>query len=496
MYNVKDRISTQELDHLLVFADCFKSIDQEFQSLLFLVRDWLDKEKYAFGSDGGDRYINDLFKPVDGQLGRTREMIKMAFKDIAGLLLPRPGEAAIESRNGVTVDQLNPDFVESVDELCARLFVTNVNGKKTGTNLWTGNVLLESFDKMVHAYIDGKVVDPGTFAEANSRRMADYFYLKSLDGFMKSMAAIIDNAKKISPIDVKTVESSGAEQKAQWFSFLTQNTAAFGHFVDLEKRLAIEMDQWLKQQRELINQINQLAEEKRQKDIALAQKREAEEKAEKERYEAAERQKKHQKELEHLRQRDRERTSDLERAIAAMSAMAVNSRPEVHYIDRPVFYGGGGDYGGGGSSCSGGSYDNGGLAVSGGACGGMIVANGFGEQPVKRGPGRPLGSKNKPKPEVPDLAPPEIVKRGPGRPLGSKNKPKPEAPVLPPPEPVKRGPGRPLGSKNKPKAETSINNFYISSSSVSSASASSMSSPAPAPARRGPGRPPGSKNKP
>ncbi len=52
----------------------------------------------------------------------------------------------------------------------------------------------------------------------------------------------------------------------------------------------------------------------------------------------------------------------------------------------------------------------------------------------RRGPGRPKGSKNRPKPDASTV----VAKRGPGRPPGSKNK--------------RRGPGRPKGSKNKPKA--------------------------------------------
>lgn len=58
--------------------------------------------------------------------------------------------------------------------------------------------------------------------------------------------------------------------------------------------------------------------------------------------------------------------------------------------------------------------------------------------PAKRGRGRPLGSKNKPKANAPK-------KRG--RPLGSKNKPKANA--------IKKR-GRLKGSKNKPKTQASI----------------------------------------
>lgn len=69
------------------------------------------------------------------------------------------------------------------------------------------------------------------------------------------------------------------------------------------------------------------------------------------------------------------------------------------------------------------------------------------ETPVKRGPGRPR--KN---PEATATATATVAKRRPGRPKGSKNKPKDTATAVTATAPaVKRGPGRPKGSKNKPK---------------------------------------------
>ena len=88
------------------------------------------------------------------------------------------------------------------------------------------------------------------------------------------------------------------------------------------------------------------------------------------------------------------------------------------------------------------------------------------ESTTKRRPGRPKGSKNKPKPAEQEET---VVKRKPGRPKGSKNKPKPIEPV----QIEKRRPGRPKGSKNKPKPAESIQVE-----------------------KRRPGRPKGSKNKP
>ena len=97
----------------------------------------------------------------------------------------------------------------------------------------------------------------------------------------------------------------------------------------------------------------------------------------------------------------------------------------------------------------------------------------------RRGPGRPRGSKNKPKP--PENSVPS-VKRGRGRPLGSKNKKTLEreaAAAASGEDVIKRGRGRPAGSKNKKTLEREAAAAAAGETVI----------------KRGPGRPAGSKNK-
>lgn len=108
---------------------------------------------------------------------------------------------------------------------------------------------------------------------------------------------------------------------------------------------------------------------------------------------------------------------------------------------------------------------------------------------VKRGPGRPKGSKNKPKTTdaltiATTATLPPVKKRGPGRPRKNPEAVTATAPVVKRgpgrprknaesvAEPVKRGPGRPKGSKNKPKTTATV-----------------TATTATAPVKRGPGRP-------
>lgn len=70
------------------------------------------------------------------------------------------------------------------------------------------------------------------------------------------------------------------------------------------------------------------------------------------------------------------------------------------------------------------------------------------KQKIRRGPGRPTGSKNiLPKPKKKSSSAEDIPARRRGRPKGSKNKKTIEREMLT----AKRGPGRPKGAKNKPK---------------------------------------------
>lgn len=98
-------------------------------------------------------------------------------------------------------------------------------------------------------------------------------------------------------------------------------------------------------------------------------------------------------------------------------------------------------------------------------------SDGGGEAPVKRGRGRPKGSKNKPKTDASSVAKASApAKRGPGRPKGSKNKTNRNAPDGEAPK--KRG--RPKGSKNKPKG------------AAATSSGSGRSKPGPKPGRKVP----------
>jgi hypothetical protein len=113
--------------------------------------------------------------------------------------------------------------------------------------------------------------------------------------------------------------------------------------------------------------------------------------------------------------------------------------------------------------------------------------------PAKRRPGRPKGSKNKPKVTGPEASTTAPAKRRPGRPKGSKNKPKETAAATAAPAPataetpVKRGPGRPR--KNPATAETPVKRGPGRPRKNPEAATTG-------PAKRRPGRPKGSKNKP
>ncbi len=77
------------------------------------------------------------------------------------------------------------------------------------------------------------------------------------------------------------------------------------------------------------------------------------------------------------------------------------------------------------------------------------------DQPVRKGPGRPKGSKNRISKKNGESEIKE--KRKPGRPPGSKNKKTLEKEAANEQQQVaRRGPGRPKGSRNKPKAETEV----------------------------------------
>ncbi|XP_072141161.1 atlastin-1-like isoform X2 [Dermacentor andersoni] len=117
VYNVSQNIQENYLQHLQDFIEygvLLKSAQRQhqsasavqgegsmrpFQSLWFLVRDWMSPSEIEYGAKGGRKLLDKRLTIAPGQdedLRRLREKIRSCFKTIRSFLMPFPGEKVTE----------------------------------------------------------------------------------------------------------------------------------------------------------------------------------------------------------------------------------------------------------------------------------------------------------------------------------------------------------------------------------------------------------------
>lgn len=119
IYNLMQLINETDLQNLQLFSQFGKSASKApFQKLLFLVRDWSNKDEYDYGKEGGKRYLEEgvFITHKNKELEVTRKCIKSCFHKLECFLLPHPGLEVSQQFNG-DLNKLNVDFVEHIKKL-------------------------------------------------------------------------------------------------------------------------------------------------------------------------------------------------------------------------------------------------------------------------------------------------------------------------------------------------------------------------------------------
>ncbi|XP_070509050.1 atlastin-3-like isoform X2 [Chironomus tepperi] len=109
--NIKGIIQENQLEYLQFATEYALNSTMDildgksFQSLLFLLRDWDNKDEYEYGMDGGCRYLDKILQPRHNEsssLSSVRRSIKNSFERTQCCLLPYPGRivASTSTYNG------------------------------------------------------------------------------------------------------------------------------------------------------------------------------------------------------------------------------------------------------------------------------------------------------------------------------------------------------------------------------------------------------------
>lgn len=293
MYNVKEDVTEQDLDNLATFAQSVLPLVGSFQSLKFIVRDWLDDAKYFHGSEGGRKMISEMFhldkngnerkiinepvisssinnslisenviemkdmtgnesdSSIDDQLVETRRVISRLFESITGFLAPPPGEKISRGvKFPIKVKYMEEEFKRSIDQLCQEIFVDEIKIRESDGKVWTAETFESIFDHMAAAYESGNILDPGTFREAVGKKIAlaanQFAFHSYMEWVEKEIFAELEHTKQVFLHDDFL---TGLDQiyRSKALDAFRGKVSPFGSFEKVEGLLLLNINKWLEE---------------------------------------------------------------------------------------------------------------------------------------------------------------------------------------------------------------------------------------------------------
>lgn len=141
-----------------------------FQSFMFLLRDWNNPDEYAFGVDGGQRYLDNLLIIKPGQpeeLKSVRNFIKSSFDKLSCCLMPYPGKSvARDSTYDGRWLLMEEEFLDELKAVIPKLLkAENLVTKKINNVEMSGDQVSEYFQQYVELFKTGSAVQPQSIYE-------------------------------------------------------------------------------------------------------------------------------------------------------------------------------------------------------------------------------------------------------------------------------------------------------------------------------------------
>ncbi len=226
LYNTDNQIQTNDLQNFQVFTSYgsqISGLNEPFQDLIFLIRDWMNSYEYGYGWEGGQRYLNDIMEVKSNQFEPLKQLrigLNSTFSKINCFLMPHPGLKVAEG-NFTNVD-INSQFINNLNEFAAKVFnPEDLQIKKIAGNYVNGRKLVEYLKFYLGSFGDKERLRPETIYEATCR--ANYVILKGEAQlfFTKSMSEkCVD---QISSIDPKELHLYFSNAKNGTIDILIQN---------------------------------------------------------------------------------------------------------------------------------------------------------------------------------------------------------------------------------------------------------------------------------
>uniref|UniRef100_A0A670XWG8 Atlastin GTPase 1 n=1 Tax=Pseudonaja textilis TaxID=8673 RepID=A0A670XWG8_PSETE len=139
VYNLSQNVQEDDLQHLQIKTMHLNECNI-FLSLIFLVRDWSFPYEFAYGAEGGAKFLEKRLKVSGNQheeLQNVRKHIHSCFTNISCFLLPHPGlKVATNPNFDGKLREIDDDFIKNLKILIPWLLspksldVKEINGNK------------------------------------------------------------------------------------------------------------------------------------------------------------------------------------------------------------------------------------------------------------------------------------------------------------------------------------------------------------------------------
>ncbi|CAB3256283.1 unnamed protein product [Arctia plantaginis] len=176
VYNLRANIGEDDLQHLQLFTEYGRlastAEDKPFQTLLFLIRDWMSAYEHKYGYVGGEALMKKKLAPKPTQkkqLREVREHIHSCFEKLQCFLMPHPGLVVADEKFRGRLCDITEQFRVSLLELVPSLLDPNnltpkiINGEKV-----QAQGLLEFFKRYVEIFNSDDLPEATTIFQATA----------------------------------------------------------------------------------------------------------------------------------------------------------------------------------------------------------------------------------------------------------------------------------------------------------------------------------------
>lgn len=198
-------------------------LGKPFESFLFLIRDWGNPEEFAYGIDGGEKYLESVLvvEPTQpAELQAVRNHVKSSFEKLSCCLMPYPGNAvARDSAYDGRWRPMEADFLNQLTAIISNLLTPeNLVTKKINNVEMNAREVNEYFQQFINLFIDGSSVQPKSIYESTIDKFLSAAVVRSFDGYksqINSGLSAISDENGIATLDGSSKAAGFAVYEAE-----------------------------------------------------------------------------------------------------------------------------------------------------------------------------------------------------------------------------------------------------------------------------------------